>query len=210
MLTLPDLPYVYDALAPTMSAETLHTHHDKHHKAYVEKANAMARKAGLGDLPLETLIKEAKRKGDQALFNNAAQAWNHGFFWESMAPKSAKPSGELLTAIESAFGGFDGLKKKFTEEGAAHFGSGWVWLTAVPKGLEVISTHDADDTFTRESAFPLLCCDLWEHAYYLDYKNDRPGFLGKWFDTLANWEFAVRQFDAARKHAEAYRYPMAA
>ena len=210
MLTLPDLPYAYDALAPTVSAETMHVHHDKHHKAYVDKANAMAEKAGLANLPLEALIKEAKKRGDAALFNNAAQAWNHGFFWESMAPKPKASGANLKAAIDDAFGDLAGLKKKFVAEGVGHFGSGWAWLVTGPKGLEVISTHDADDTFTHEGLTPLLVCDLWEHAYYLDYKNDRAGFLTKWLDTVANWEFASKQFDGARNKAEGYRYPMAA
>ena len=208
MLTLPNLPYDYAALAPTLSAETLKFHHDKHHAAYVEKANALAKKAGLGDLPLEALIGEARRRKDQPLFNNAAQAWNHGFFWESMAPHPTAPAAELKAAIDKAFGGMEGLKKKFVEEGVGHFASGWVWLTSGKAGLEVISTHDADDTFTREAEFPLLACDLWEHAYYLDFKNDRPSFLTHWFEDLANWTFADKQFAAVSNPAAAYRYPM--
>jgi superoxide dismutase, Fe-Mn family len=210
MLTLPNLPYGYDALAPAMSADTLHTHHDKHHAAYVEKANAMAKKAGLESMTLEQLIAEARKRKDQALFNNAAQAWNHGFFWESMTPKHAAPEGALSKAIDDAFGGLDGLKKKFVEEGVGHFASGWVWLTAGERGLEIISTHDADDTFTKEAEFPLLACDLWEHAYYLDFKQDRPGFLNQWFDKLANWQFAERQFAAAKNPDAGYHYPLAA
>ena len=209
MFVLPKLPYDDDALAPTLSADTLHTHHDKHHAAYVEKTNALAKKAGLTDCALEDLIREARRRGDQALFNNAAQAWNHGFFWESMSPQPMRPSGALMDAIEQAFSNLDGLKKKFVDEGVAHFASGWVWLTAGASGVEVISTHDADDTFTKEAEFPLLTCDLWEHAYYLDYKNDRPAFLTSWFDTLANWQFAERQFAAKAGQGAGYRYPVA-
>ena len=210
MLLLPPLPYGYDDLAPVLSGDTLRTHHDKHHKAYVEKANALAKAAGLADLSLEDLVREARRRSDQALFNNAAQAWNHGFFWESMSPRSGAPSGALKAAIEKAFGGLEGLKKKFVDEGVAHFASGWVWLTAGASGLEVISTHDADDTFTKAAEFPLLVCDLWEHAYYLDYKNDRPGFLNRWFDDLANWSFAERQLAAKGGQGGAYRYPVEA
>ena len=207
MFVLPDLPYDYEALAPTLSSDTLHTHHDKHHAAYVEKANALAKEADLTDLSLEDLICEARRRKNQALFNNAAQAWNHGFFWESMSPQSTAPSGALKSAIEQAFSSLDGLKKAFVDEGAGHFASGWVWLTAGAGGLEVMSTHDADDTFTKEAEFPLLACDLWEHAYYLDYKNDRPAFLNHWFDELANWSFAERQFASRTDRAMAYRYP---
>ena len=210
MLTLPDLPYGYDALEPAMSAVTLHTHHDKHHAAYVEKANALATKAGLETMTLEQLIVEARRRKDQALFNNAAQAWNHGFFWESMTPKHAAPSGALKQAIDDTFGGLGDLKKAFVDEGVGHFASGWVWLTAGERGLEIISTHDADDTFTKEAEFPLLACDLWEHAYYLDVKQDRPTFLNRWFDELANWSFAERQFAAAKNPEAGYHYPLAA
>jgi superoxide dismutase, Fe-Mn family len=193
MYTLPDLPYGYDALAPVLSAETLRFHHDKHHAAYVKKANELAEKAGLAN---------------QALFNNAAQAWNHGFFWQSMSPRQSAPGGALREAIDRSFGGLDGLKQRFVEEGVGHFASGWVWLTATgDEPLEVISTHDADDTFTQPAEYPLLTCDVWEHAYYLDYKNDRKAFLERWFDELANWDFASRQFAARHNPVSGWRYP---
>ncbi len=208
MLTLPELPYAYDGLEPAMSAETLRLHHDKHHATYVEKANELAQKAGLGDLALEELICEARGRKDQKLFNNAAQAWNHAFFWESMSPDKSAPEGQLGKAITSAFGDLAGLKKAFVEEGVNHFASGWVWLVLDrDKGLEVISTHDADDTFTSEADFPLLVCDVWEHAYYLDCKNDRKAYLTRWFDELANWSFAACQFEAKSSGGKGYRYP---
>lgn len=207
MVVLPNLPYDYEALAPTLSSDTLHTHYDKHHAAYVDKANALAKKAELINLSLEDLICEARLRRDQALFNNAAQAWNHGFFWESMSPQSSAPSGALKAAIEQAFTSLDGLKKAFVDQGVGHFASGWVWLTTGAGGLEVISTHDADDTFTKEAEFPLLACDLWEHAYYLDYKNDRPAYLNRWFDELANWSFAERQFAAKTDQKNSFHYP---
>lgn len=207
MFVLPELPYGYDALGPQMSADTLHTHHDKHHKTYVDKTNDLAPKAGLGDRPLEEVVREAHRSGDKALFNNSAQAWNHAFFWESMrAPGGAAPSGELAQAIE-AFGGLAALKEAFVTEGVGHFASGWVWLCAASGGLKVISTHDADDTLVREELTPLLVCDLWEHAYYIDVKNDRKTFLEGWFDKLANWDFAARQLAAAGGQGEGFRYP---
>jgi superoxide dismutase, Fe-Mn family len=213
MLTLPKLPYAYDALAPAMSSETLHLHHDKHHATYVEKANELAKKAGHGDMTLEDLICAAREGKDQKLFNNAAQAWNHAFFWESMSPAKSAPDGELGKAIASTFGDLAGLKKAFVEEGVNHFASGWVWLVldrdtnAGNGGLEVISTHDADDTFTRDADFPLLVCDVWEHAYYLDCKNDRKAYLTRWFDELANWRFAAKQFEAKKAGNKGYRYP---
>jgi superoxide dismutase, Fe-Mn family len=212
MFILPKLAYGYAALEPTLSADTLHTHHDKHHKAYVEKTNALAQKAGLDGRALEEVVREASRKGDKALFNNAAQAWNHAFFWQCMTPQdaergSAAPTGALKAAIEKAFGGLDAFKDAFVEEGVGHFGSGWVWLVTGSEGLKVISTHDADDTLVKDGLFPLLVCDLWEHAYYLDYKNDRKGFLTRWLGEIANFAFAERQLAACEGQGDGFRYP---
>src|SRR6185369_16564608 len=165
MFILPKLPYAYDALEPAMSADTLHTHHDKHHRTYVEKTNELAAKAGLDGRALEDVVREAQRKGDAKLFHNAAQAWNHAFFWECMTPENAQPSSALKSAIGHAFGGIEAFKDAFVEEGFNHFGSGWAWLVTGSDGLKVISTHDADDTLIRDGLFPLLVCDLWEHAY---------------------------------------------
>jgi Fe-Mn family superoxide dismutase len=212
MIILPDLPYAYDALERTLSAETLHTHHDQHHRAYVEKTNELANAAGLDGRPLEEIVRDAHARGDAKLFHNAAQAWNHGFFWQCMTPAPAAPGGALKSAIDQAFGGLGALEDAFVTEGADHFGSGWVWIVAGADGLKVISTHDADDTLIRDGLFPLLVCDLWEHAYYLDYKNDRKAFLSRWFDGAANWSFAERQLGAARgadarSAGEGFRYP---
>jgi superoxide dismutase, Fe-Mn family len=207
MFILPKLPYDYAALEPTLSADTLHTHHDKHHKAYVEKTNQLAGKAGLEGRTLEDVVREAQRRGDKKLFNNAAQAWNHAFFWECMAPNAATASGDLKSEIERAFGGLDAFKDAFVEEGANHFASGWAWLVTGSEGLKVISTHDADDTLVKDGLFPLLVCDLWEHAYYLDYKNDRKSFLKAWLDRVANWSFAERQLAASNGQGDGFRYP---
>jgi Fe-Mn family superoxide dismutase len=207
MFTLPKLPYDYAALEPTLSADTLHTHHDKHHKTYVEKTNELAQKAGLDGRPLEEVVREASRRGEKPLFNNAAQAWNHAFFWHCMTPKSAEPSGALKAAVDRAFGSVDAFKGAFVEEGFSHFGSGWVWLVTGSEGLKVVSTHDADDTLVKDGLFPLLVCDLWEHAYYLDYKNDRKSFLKAWLDKVANFAFAEKQLAAADGQAEGFRYP---
>jgi len=208
MYALPELPYPYDALSPFVSPETLRTHHGKHHKTYVDKTNELAPKAGLAGKLLEDVVREARSRGDTALFNNAAQAWNHAFFWESMRPPGgSEPSGDLLRAIDERFDGFSALKEAFVKEGVGHFASGWVWLVTGPEGLKVISTHDADDTLVREGVFPLLVCDLWEHAYYLDYKNDRKAFLERWFENVANWEFAAAQLAAAAGQGEGFRYP---
>ena len=207
MFILPKLPYAYDALEPAMSADTLHTHHDKHHRTYVEKTNELAKEAGLDLRPLEDVVRESNRKGDGKLFHNAAQAWNHAFFWQCMTAKAAAPSGALKQAIEKAFGTLDDFKDAFVTEGAEHFGSGWVWLAAGSEGPMVISTHDADDTLIRDGLFPLLVCDLWEHAYYLDYKNDRKAFLEAWIDKLANWDFAEAQLAASEGKGDGFRYP---
>jgi Fe-Mn family superoxide dismutase len=207
MFALPKLPYDYAALEPTLSADTLHTHHDKHHKAYVDKTNELAPKAGLDGRALEDVVREASRKGDKPLFNNAAQAWNHEFFWNCMTTKAAAPSGALKTAIDQAFGSQDAFKEAFVAEGVGHFGSGWVWLVSGAEGLKVISTHDADDTLVKDGLVPLLVCDLWEHAYYLDYKNDRKTFLTTWFDKVANFAFAGKQLAAAGGQGDGFRYP---
>jgi len=207
MFALPELPYAYDALAPLISRETLHTHHDKHHRTYVDKTNDLAAKAGLAGRSLEEVVREAHKRGDKTLFNNAAQAWNHAFFWEAMRPAGgAAPGGELAQLIQD-FGGQQALNDAFVEEGFGHFASGWVWLVTGSEGLKVISTHDAEDTLIREGLFPLLVCDVWEHAYYLDYKNDRKAFLERWFESLANWDFAAAQLAAADGSGAGFRYP---
>ncbi len=171
MFKLPDLPYAYEALEPTISANTLHFHHDKHHAAYVNALNGLLPEGD--ERPLEAVIKEA---GPGKVFNNAAQIWNHQFFWECMSADKAGP-GRAPAAINDAFGDLAGLKEKFVAEGVGHFGSGWVWLAVQGGKLVILSTHDADDTLTKDGIVPLLVCDVWEHAYYLDHQNNRKGFL---------------------------------
>lgn len=207
MFTLPPLPYPLDALDPVISSETLEVHHGRHHAGYVAKTNDLAARAGLSGLPLEEVVRQARAKGDASLFNNAAQAWNHGFFWVSMAAERTQPSGDLAAAVERDFGGLERLKDVFVAEGAGHFASGWVWLVVREGRLQVISTHDAEDTLSEPGVRPLLVCDLWEHAYYLDYKNARGEFLGWWFDELADWRFAATQLDAAVRGVDGYLYP---
>lgn len=209
MIRLPELPYAYAALAPTLSADTLRTHHDKHHAKYVETANKLVAEHGLEGRSLEEVIAEAERRGLTKLFNNAAQAWNHGFFWESMSPKATQPAVSLAGAIVTSFGGSGALKSRFIAEGTGHFGSGWVWLVARGADLTVYSTHDAATPLTTSGITPLLVCDLWEHAYYLDYRQDRATWLGNWWDKLANWQHADRQYSAAIGRSDAWRYPSA-
>jgi len=210
MFALPDLPYAYGALAPAMSERTLHFHHDKHHRAYVNKLNDLLATAGRSPTSLEKVISSAAKAGEtgRPLFNNAAQAWNHGFFWQCMTPQKGAPAGALAAAIDKAFGGVTKLGELLVERGGSHFGSGWVWLVADTAGaLDVKSTHDAQDMVTEGDQTPLLVCDLWEHAYYLDYQNDRAKFLTTWFESLPNWAFAAEQFATAGRGGEAWRYP---
>ncbi len=206
MFALPDLPYGYDALEPTMSAETLHLHHDKHHKKYVDTVNQLLEKSGRAASNLEQVIADAVKDGDKKLFNNAAQAWNHAFFWNCLTPRKSEPDGELLKAIERDFGGLQGLRDRFVKDGEAQFGSGWAWLVEHDGELDVVTTHDADTTVVKPGVRPLLVCDVWEHAYYLDLKNDRKAFLEGFFDKLANWSFAAERL--AAKDAWAYPAPV--
>lgn len=210
MLTLPELPYSYNALEPLMSVETLKLHHDEHHKTYVNKANALAAGGGLEHLGLEDLIRCAQDNGQASLYNNAAQAWNHAFLWESMAPGGGVPTGGLSNAIGADFGDMSDLRKEFVQQGKAHFGSGWVWLLRQGERLKVVTTHDAGTLLPASGLVPLLVCDVWEHAYYLDHRNDREAYLEAWFDKLANWGFASRQFEAEIDSVQAYHYPLAA
>lgn len=188
-ISLMPLPYATDALAPAISADTLETHHGQHHKAYVDKTNAAIAGGPLADAPLERIVAEA-RGGNPGLFNNAAQSWNHGFYWASLAPKASRPSGDLAVAIERSFGSTDQLLEELAARGASHFASGWVWLASDNGALTVEETHDAD-TLADRGPIPLLVIDLWEHAYYLDRKNVRPDYLTAVLGELINWDFAA-------------------
>jgi len=208
MFKLTPLPYAYGALAPVISERTLRVHHDKHHATYVKTLNELLAKTGDRPESLEEVILKAQRDNEKKLFNNAAQAWNHAFFWSCMSPERQAPDAGLTGAIAEAFGGLEKLKTAFVEEGAGHFGSGWIWLAAENGGRLVIrSTHDADDTVPRPELTPLLVCDVWEHAYYLDHENDRKGFLEAWFDALPNWTFAAAQLRAARGAGDVWGHP---
>lgn len=202
MFILPELPYPAGALAPTLSELLMRTHHDKHHRTYVDTVNKLVGEAGGSPDSMEAVVRQAAADGRRTLFNNAGQAWNHAFFWECMIPENTAPAGVLAQAIDRDFGGLAALKTRFVDEGATHFGSGWVWIVAEGGKLSVLSTHDADTPIARDGPIPVLVCDVWEHAYYLDHKQDRKGFLGQWFDRLANWRFAEAQLGGER-----YRYP---
>ncbi len=191
MFSLPDLPYAEDALAPHISSKTMKLHHGKHHKTYVDKLNELLAHDPMADLALVDVVKRSH--GDTAtlaIFNNAAQSWNHDFFWKSMAPQGGgAPAGAVKRLIDNKFGDAKAFNKAFTETAAAHFGSGWVWLVLNGDALEIVTTHDADLPLVH-GLVALVTCDLWEHAYYLDYQNRRPEFVGTFLDHLINWDFA--------------------
>ncbi len=184
-----DLPYSDDALAPAVSAETLSYHHGKHHQAYIDKTNKAIEGTDHADKSLEEVV-GAARGSNQGLFNNAAQSWNHGFYWHSMVGEESAASDELKSMIESAFGSVDGLKEKLKERGAGHFASGWVWLAEKGGALTIEETHDGDTLADKEGTNPLLVVDLWEHAYYLDHQNSRPAYLDAVVGKKLNWSFA--------------------
>ncbi len=199
---LPELPYDKKALEPHMSAETFDFHHGKHHNAYVQNLNKLINDTSLATKDLETIIMAtANDSGKAGIFNNAAQVWNHTFFWLSMSRDGGNiPKGTLATKINEAFGDFNNFKQSFVQTGVSQFGSGWVWLVlnSSTEKLEIIKTSNAETPITK-SLLPLLCCDVWEHAYYLDYQNKRPEFLMVFLENLANWEFAQENFDNAKK-----------
>ncbi|MDQ3034852.1 MAG: superoxide dismutase [Myxococcota bacterium] len=184
--TLPELPYSKDALAPHISAETLEFHHGKHHAAYVNNLNKFVEQdASLQGKSLEDIIKSAKGP----VFNNAAQVWNHTFYWNSMRPGGGgEPTGNIKAAIDKSFGSFSAFKEQFSAKAAGHFASGWAWLVKDGDGVAIIDTHDAGSPLTMDKT-PLITCDVWEHAYYVDYRNARPKYVEAWWN-LVNWDFA--------------------
>jgi len=184
---LPKLPYAKDALAPHMSAETFDYHHGKHHQAYVNKLNALTEGTPNAGKSLEELIKTT----EGGLFNQAAQVWNHTFFWNSMKPSGGgAPTGDLAAALTRDFGGVDKFKEAFTAAAAGRFGSGWAWLIKEGDKLVVTSTANAGNPLT-DGNNPLLTLDVWEHAYYIDYRNARPKFIAAFFEHLVNWDFVA-------------------
>lgn len=195
---LPPLPYDRTALEPHYSAETLDFHHGKHHNAYVVNLNKLIEGTDLAGKDLVEIIKASAGDSSKAgIFNNSAQVWNHTFFWNSMKPGGGgAPSGELAAAIDKTFGGLDGFKEAFAQAGATQFGSGWAWLVKDGGALKVAKTPNAETPLTT-SAVPLVTCDVWEHAYYIDYRNRRPDFLKAFLDNLINWDFASANYAKA-------------
>ena len=194
---LPELPFPKDSLAPHMSAETLEFHHGKHHRAYVDKTNELiGEMQSLDGAPLIKVIKAAHAKGETKLFNNSAQLWNHSFFWQCLAPpEGQRPTGKLAALIEEGFGDLDTMLAKLKEEAVGHFASGWAWLVLDRDALKITSLHDADTPVAHEGMKPLLTLDVWEHAYYIDYRNERPKFAESVLGNIVNWEFVGRNLD---------------
>jgi Fe-Mn family superoxide dismutase len=192
-LVLPPLPYADDALAPVISAHTITFHYGKHHKGYVDTLNKLVAGTEFANLPLEKIIADTAGKADKtAIFNNAAQAWNHTFYWHSLRPKGGgEPPAGLKAKIEAAFGTLDACKKELSTAALAQFGSGWVWLVLDGDKLKVVKTGNADVPMTTGMK-PLLTIDVWEHAYYLDYQNRRADYVNAILDKLINWEFALQ------------------
>ncbi|MDX1924574.1 MAG: superoxide dismutase [Rickettsiaceae bacterium] len=192
--TLPNLPYATSDLEPHMSAETFEYHHKKHHNTYVTNLNKLLENnADFASKSLEDIIL-ASAKDDKlaGIFNNAAQVWNHSFFWHSMKKGGGgKPSGSLLSLIEKSFDSYENFADLFKNAGISQFGSGWVWLVFESDSLKIVKTSNAATPITNNQ-LPLLCCDVWEHAYYIDHRNNRAGFLSVFLDNLANWDFAEK------------------
>lgn len=190
--SLPDLPYGRGDLAPHVSEETLNFHHGKHHQAYVTNLNGLIEGTDLADKSLEEIIKVAAAdKSKAGLFNNAAQVWNHTFYWHSMKPNGGgKPTGKIAEKIESDLGGYDQFVKDFKAAGGGQFGSGWAWLVLKDGKLAITKTPNAETPLTDAGATPILTMDVWEHAYYLDYQNSRPNYMDAFLNNLINWDFA--------------------
>lgn len=188
--TLPDLPYAYDALAPHISKETLTFHHTKHHQTYVNQLNNLIAESPASHLSLEEVISWAHTNANPGVFNNAAQTWNHTFYWHCMTPNGGgAPTGEIADRIKADFGSYDNFKAEFTHATLTQFGSGWAWLVADAGTLRITKTGNADLPMVHGHK-AILTCDVWEHAYYLDFQNRRIDYVNTFLDHLVNWDFA--------------------
>jgi Fe-Mn family superoxide dismutase len=199
-VSLPPLPYDRDALAPHVSGETLDYHHGKHHQKYVDVTNEKIGGTDLADADLVSIVRAAHKKGDQGLFNNAAQVWNHNFYWQSMSPKGGgepASNSRIAKAINDSFGSYGSFREAFETAGATQFGSGWAWLVSNGGKLEVRKTPNAETPITDQGVTPLITMDVWEHAYYLDYQNARPKYIQHWLDNVVNWSFAEENLSKA-------------
>ena len=193
---LPELPFAKDSLAPHMSAETLEFHHGKHHATYVKKTNEMIEGTGdLSDASIVDVVRTAGASGDKKLFNNSAQLWNHSFFWQCLSPDKQQPSGKLAQLIDDGFGGIDPMLQKLGDEAVNHFSNGWAWLVLDRDQLKITSLHDADTPLVHDGMVPLFTLDVWEHAYYIDYRNERPKFVTSVLSNIVNWDFVAQNLD---------------
>ena len=185
-ITLPELPYAMDALAPHISEETLEFHYGKHHAAYVAKLGPLIEGTDLVDADLETIVKNS----EGGVFNNAAQIWNHSFYWNCLSPNGGgQATGAVANAIDSAFGSFEAFKEAFTTSAVNNFGSSWTWLVKTAEGsVAIVNTSNAGTPLTDTNVTPLLTVDLWEHAYYIDYRNRRPDYVNAFLDSMVDWE----------------------
>lgn len=205
-IELPDLPYPHDALEPVVSARTLQTHHGKHHRAYVDKVNALVRGTDLVGRALEAIVAQSARRaaGDPAmtaLFNNAAQAWNHAFYWRSLRPKGGEgPHGPLAARMRAAFGDAASFAEALKSAASGHFGSGWAWVVLDGAAVKIVTTSNADTPIVHGQT-PLLVIDVWEHAYYLDHQERRAAYVAGVVEHLLNWEFAQHNFARATERA---------
>ena len=199
--SLPNLPYDMDALEPHVSAETLSYHYDKHHRGYVNKLNKQSEGTPYEGLPLEQVIVNARNKADIGILNNAAQAWNHDFLWKSMSPNGGgAPDGALKQLLDGAFKNTDGFKAEFKKAASSLFGSGWTWLVLERGEPKIMNTSNADSPVGTQLV-PLLVLDVWEHAYYLDYQNERAKYIDSFLDNLVNWDFAAQNLNVSEKVA---------
>lgn len=188
---LTPLPYAMDALEPAMSRETLEFHYGKHHRAYVKELNNLIKGSEFENATLEQIIRDSSGP----LFNNAAQTWNHTFFWNCMAPHGGgEPTGALAEAISDKWGSYAQFKEAFSKSAVSNFGSGWTWLVSKPGGIDIVNTDDADNPLTKGDE-PLLTLDVWEHAYYIDHRNERPKFVEAFLKNLVNWNFALNNYE---------------
>ena len=200
-ITQSTLPYEYNALEPHISAETLTYHYDRHHRAYVDKLNKLIDGTSYAGLPLEDIVTKARDGAAIDILNNALQAWNHAFLWESMSPNGGSiPEGRIKELVEESFGSLDAFRRQFRDAALSHFGSGWVWLVLDGAKLRILTTVNADSPIGTRMV-PLLTLDVWEHAYYIDYRNERERYVDAFLDKLINWKFAaenLRELEARK------------
>lgn len=198
-ISQPNLPYDLSALEPHISAETLSYHYDKHHRGYIDKLNGLIGDTPYQGLTLEQIIAKARVEAEISILNNALQAWNHTFLWESMSPNGGgKPEGRILEQIGDQFGDFDKFSQEFLDSAVGQFGSGWVWLVDDHGQLRIVATGNADSPVDT-SVTPLLVLDVWEHAYYIDYRNERKRYVETFLSSLINWKFAAANLESARE-----------